>query len=149
MQAFPNFLFNKKIKGQIPQYQIVLDTESSDSIFRVKSLLNNVITIDKKLKLITNTGSIVSKENGYFADMSVWHNNSSIANILGLYYVARTHRVVIDILKEKAMCIKMKSGKWIKFKQEKISLFACDLRKGLVNFNFKSNKLSYQLHSFL
>ena len=60
-----------ELKGKIPWHCIVLDTGSSDSTFKSKSLLSNVVDAKEKLRLITNAGSIMSKEKGDFEDMSV------------------------------------------------------------------------------
>ena len=57
--------------------------------------------------------------------------------------------MLMNILKNKAIYAEIGKGKWIHFKQEKMGLFVCDVRKGLVDFSFKSNSLSYKLHSLL
>ena len=149
VSLFQAYCLMSKIKRSIPWYWIVLDTGSSDSIFKTKSLLRNVIKTQEKLRLITNAGSIVSRAKGNFEDLSVWYNSDSIANILGLSHVAKTHRIVMDTLQDKAIYAEMNDGKWMRFKQEKMGLFVYDIREGLVEYNFKSNKLSFQLYSLL
>ena len=54
----------------------------------------------------------------------------------------------MDTAKDKAIYMEMSDGKWMRFKQEKMDLFAYDVRKGLVDFSV-TNKLSYKLYSLL
>jgi len=143
------FCLMSKFKGQIPWYWIVLDTGSSASIFKTRSLLEDVHRVDDTLRLITNAGSIVSRAKGRFKDLSVWFNSSSIANIIGLSHIAETHRVIMDTSEDKAIYVEMSEGKWMRFEQEKMGLFVFDVRKGLVDFRVKNNSFSYKLYSLL
>ena len=66
------FYLMSKIKGEIPWHWITLDTGSSDSIFKIKSLLEDASTADSTLRLITSAGVVSSKAKVKHAGLSVW-----------------------------------------------------------------------------
>ena len=80
------------------------------------SFLEDARRVGKTLRLITNARSIALRAKDKFEDLSVWYNRSSIANIISFSYIAESHRVMMDTLKDKAIYAKMSEGKWIRFK---------------------------------
>ena len=64
------FCLMSKVKGVIPWHWIILETGSSASIFKAKSILENISTTDNTLRLITNVRVISSKAKGKCVDLS-------------------------------------------------------------------------------
>jgi hypothetical protein len=83
---------------------ILLDSQSTISVFRSKDMLHNVRCSPHVLRAITNGGHQDSTMIGDFPNLGhVWYNENSIANILSLSEVRRICTVTMDTSKEPAM----------------------------------------------
>ena len=125
---------------------VVIDSGSSASIFSKKDLLTDVLPTSKELTLLTNAGNLKSNMMGKHGELMVWHNSSSVANVLGLSHVAKTHRVTMDTGVEKAIYVDAGKKGIMKFEQIKNGLFAHDASKP--NLTIKPS-FNYHLPSFL
>ena len=78
--------------------RVLLDSQSTMSAFRNKDTLSNIRQSPHVLRVIINGGYQDSNMIGDFANMMgpVWHNESSIANILSLAEVRKICTVTMD-----------------------------------------------------
>jgi hypothetical protein len=79
----------------IPDHYVLLDSDSTVSIFRNLHLLTNIREVDPPLFLETNGGgNQISTQMGTIPNFGdVWYNPDSIANILSLAHVRKHRRV--------------------------------------------------------
>ena len=69
----------------IPKHWVLLDSQSTVSVFNNARYLTNIRTADKQLKAISNGGTQISTQIGHIANFgTVWYNPDSLANILSL-----------------------------------------------------------------
>lgn len=82
----------------IPDYYVLLDSDSTVSIFRNPDLLKDIHVVDDPLLLETNGGGRqVSNQMGTLEGFGpVWYNPESLANVLSLAQVRRLRRVTLD-----------------------------------------------------
>jgi Reverse transcriptase (RNA-dependent DNA polymerase) len=82
----------------IPTHYVLLDSDSTVSIFCNADLLTDIHEVDEPLYLETNGGGYqVSTQMGTLKDFGpVWYNPDSIANILSLAQVRTVRRVTMD-----------------------------------------------------
>ena len=97
---------------------ILLDSDSTDSIFCNEKYVSNIRPSKEPLLMGTNGGGqLVSK---YKCDVpyigEAWFDSSSITNIISLADMAKAHRVTMDTDKEKTLNVHTKN-QVLKFKQ--------------------------------
>jgi hypothetical protein len=82
----------------IPNHYVLLDSDSTVSIFSNADLLSDIHEVDEPLFLETNGGGYqVSTQRGTLKDFGlVWYNPESIANVLSLAQVRLHCRVTMD-----------------------------------------------------
>jgi hypothetical protein len=82
----------------IPDHYVLLDSDSTVSIFCNANLLTDIHEVDDPLYLETNGGGYqISTQMGTIKDFgTVWYNPESIANILSLAQVRQARRVTMD-----------------------------------------------------
>jgi hypothetical protein len=82
----------------IPNHYVLLDSDSTVSIFCNADLLTDIHDVDEPLYLETNGGGYqISTQMGTLADFGpVWYNPESIANVLSLAQVRMVRRVTMD-----------------------------------------------------
>ena len=68
-------------------------------------------TTSKSLCLITNGSKLRANCMGMYHDLQVLFNLDSIPNILSFSSVAKKHRIVIDMAKDKDILIEIDNGK--------------------------------------
>jgi hypothetical protein len=94
-QAF--VLAQAKMMPDIDPTWILLDSQSTISVFKNPNMLTNIRKSDRTLRAITNGGYQDSNMVGDFPNLGeVWYNCNSIANILSLADVRKVCRVTMD-----------------------------------------------------
>ena len=119
------------INAHINPNWILLDSESSQHIFRSHKLLTDVepMTNGESLRLYTNGGYIDTYKKGKFGKFSVWFNPNSLANILSLALVTEEYRVTMDSEVEDAFVVHISDKHSIKFKKDDRGLYYFDTSK--------------------
>ena len=102
-----------------PPGSILLDSESSESIFRDLSLLSNVRVGESPMTLYTNGGTRRATQQGEYRGLgnplTVWVDTTSLANILALRDVRKLARVTLDTAKELALVVHLPNGDLMRF----------------------------------
>ena len=129
--------------NDIPDNWILLDSQSTVSVFGNKDFLTNIRKVNKKLTLVTNGGKQESDEIGDLRNFGVvWYNKESLANILSLAQVRKNFRVTMDTDKEPAMVVHRKDGSKIKFTEYSSGLYYYEVPKK------KKDKLDIELDDY-
>jgi hypothetical protein len=103
---------------------ILLDSQSTLSVFRNASMLSNIRPSDQVLRAITNGGSQTSHLVGDFPNLGpVWYNPESIANILSLAKVRRVCRVTMDTSESPAFVVHRLDGSEMRFEEADSGLY--------------------------
>jgi hypothetical protein len=103
---------------------ILLDSQSTISVFRNPNMLTNIRESERTLRAITNGGHQDSNMVGDFPNLGeVWYNNKSIANILSLADVRKVCRVTMDSDDEPALLVHRLDGSVMKFKEHESGLY--------------------------
>ena len=76
---------------------VLLDSDSTDSVFCNSKFVTNIHKTDDQIKLNTNKGPIVSNMKCDLQFVGeVWFNPQSITNIISLKDMTKLHRVTMD-----------------------------------------------------
>ncbi|KAI2502074.1 Reverse transcriptase (RNA-dependent DNA polymerase) [Fragilaria crotonensis] len=103
---------------------ILLDSQSTISVFRNPDMLTNIRPSDRTLRAVTNGGFQDSTLVGDFPNLGpVWFNPASIANILSLADVRKVCRVTMDTIAEPAMHVHRLDGSTMKFVEHECGLY--------------------------
>ena len=96
----------------IPDHFVLLDSDSTVSIFCNRNLLTDIHDVDEPLHLETNGGGYqVSTQMGTVPNIGkVWFNPDSIANVLSLAQVRRVRRVTLDTAAQAAFHVHKLDG---------------------------------------
>ena len=109
-----------------PQW-ILLDSQSTISVFNNPAMLTNIRKSGHTLRALTNGGHQDSEMIGDFHNLgSVWYNPHSIANILSLSDVRKVCRVTLDTSAEPALCVHRINGSIMKFVEHASGLYVYD-----------------------
>ena len=118
------YMLAQSIASGIDPGWILLDSQSTISVFRNKDMLTKVRRSPHVLRAITNGGYQDSDMVGDFPNLEeVWYNPASIANILSLSDVSKICRVTMDTTTDKAMCINRIDGTIMKFAEHSSGLY--------------------------
>jgi hypothetical protein len=121
---------SRQSDNMIPDTWILLDSESTVSIFKNKNLVSNIRDSQKQLRIHTNGGTQVSSKVATLKNFGqVWFNPSSLANILSLAAVRKVWRITMDTDIEAAFNVHKKDGTVIKFLEYKNGLYYHDTMK--------------------
>ena len=112
----------KALTPPLPQGAILLDSGSSESIFRDESLLSDLRPGDPPLTLHTNGGARTAHQVGTYAglgeNITVWYDPpESLTNILALCEVRKVARVTMDTDEELALLVHPEQGETMRFTQ--------------------------------
>ena len=108
----------------IDPYSILLDLQSTISVFYNPRMLKNIRRSEHTLRAITNGGYQDSNLVGDFANLGeVWFNKNSIANILSLADVCSVCRVTMDSGVERSMNVHRLDGSIMKFMEHESGLY--------------------------
>jgi hypothetical protein len=111
----------------LPKTWILLDTQSTISVFCNPNMLTNIRASKFTLRARTNGGYQDSTMVGDFPNLGpVWFNEESIANILSLADVRKVCRVTMDTSEEPALCIHRLDGTIMKFVEHLSGLYVFD-----------------------
>jgi hypothetical protein len=103
---------------------ILLDSQSTISVFKNASMLSNIRRSNHVLRALTNGGHQDSDMIGDFPNLgAVWYNPESIANILSLADVRKVCRVTMDSCTEPAMLVHRLDGTVMKFTEHPSGLY--------------------------
>ncbi|KAI2492644.1 Reverse transcriptase (RNA-dependent DNA polymerase) [Fragilaria crotonensis] len=117
------FTLAQGVSGIDPSW-ILLDSQSTISVFRNADMLRNIRPSDHVLRAVTNGGHQDSTLIGDFPNLGkVWFNPQSIANILSLAEVRKVCRVTMDTDAEPAMVVHRIDGSAMKFIEHVCGLY--------------------------
>ena len=103
---------------------ILLDSQSTISVFHNADMLRNIRPSGRVLRAITNGGFQESKLIGDFPNLGeVWFNPDSIANILSLSHVRSVCRVTMDTADEPCLVVHRVDGSRMKFREHPCGLY--------------------------
>jgi hypothetical protein len=140
-----HFTFTQKQAkpASIPNTWILLDSQSTVSVFNNSQFLHNIRASTHSLKVSTNGGTQVSTQIGDIMNFgTVWYNPSSLANILSLAEVRRKCRCVMDTAVEAAIHVHKKDGTIMSFKEFENGLYFYDVADCNEN-NYRNQVNSY------
>jgi Zinc knuckle len=107
---------------------ILLDSQSTVSVFKNADMLSNIRSSPHVLHALTNSGHQDSSLIGDFPNLGpVWYNSESLANILSLSEVRKICRVTMDTELESAMCIHRLDGSVMKFSNTAVDYMSIPL----------------------
>jgi hypothetical protein len=105
---------------------ILLDSDSTDTVFCNPKYVTNIRDSDKSLSISTNGGLINSNQKCDIPHIpDVWYNEDSITNIISLAEINKQFRVPYNLEQELALLVHT-PGKIVKFKQWPNGLYAMD-----------------------
>jgi hypothetical protein len=104
--AETSFIFAQLPHTLIPKHWVLLDSQSTVSVFNNPVMLKNLRKSSTPLKVFTNGGCQISHLIGDIPNFgTVWYNPNSLANILSLAEVRKNNRVTMDMAVEPALCV--------------------------------------------
>jgi hypothetical protein len=113
----------KSVSGIDPTW-ILLDSQSTISVFCNSDMLYNMRKSEDVMRAITNGGYQDSNMIGYFPNLGdVWYNKDSIANILSLAEVRKVCRVTMDSSNEPSINVHRFDGSIMKFVEHESGLY--------------------------
>jgi hypothetical protein len=108
----------------IDPWSILLDSQSTISVFNNAALLSNIRATSQPIRAITNGGHQDSHLVGDFPNLGpVYFNPDSIANILSLAAVAKVCRVTMDSSASPSLDVHRLNGTIMRFSQQPSGLF--------------------------
>jgi hypothetical protein len=112
----------------IPDTWILLDSQSTVSVFKNRRYLSNIKDSHKTLRVHTNGGTQLSTQVGTVRNFgNVWFNPDSLANILSMAAVRKVCRITMDTSVEAAMHVHRKDGTIMKFAEYTSGLYYYDV----------------------
>jgi hypothetical protein len=126
----------------IPEHYVLLDSDSTVSIFRSAGFLTNIRDADEPLCLESNgSGRLMTYQVGDLKHFgTVWYNPNAIANILSLAEVRRVRRVTMDTSQQPAFLVHKQDGTGTTvFAEHESGLYLWD---GSTQYNTQSNTSS-------
>ena len=103
---------------------ILLDSQSTMSVFKNPAMLTNIRRSKHTLRALTNGGHQDSNMIGDFPNLGeVWYNSMSIANILSLADVRKICRVTMDSRDEPAIHVHRLDGSIMTFSEHESGLY--------------------------
>ncbi len=103
---------------------ILLDSDSTDSVFCNPSYVTNIRNTKETLKVLTNGGIMNSTQKcdvPYIGEC--WFNKESITNIIAMSNMRKKYRITMDTNKEAALIVHL-PNKTVKFKEWPNGLYA-------------------------
>jgi hypothetical protein len=121
------FVLAQAGRGIIPPTWILLDSQSTASVFNNRALLTNIRKSPRSLKVYTNGGTQITTELGSVRNFGdVWYNPESLANILSMAEVRKVCRITMDTSIEACMNVHRRDGSVMKFQEYRSGLYYFD-----------------------
>ena len=118
------FMFAQTAVELIPASWILLDSQSTVSVFKNRRLLSNIRPSTRPLRVHTNGGTQISTLIGSVTNFGdVWYNAHSLANILSMAEVRKVCRITMDTSVEAAMHVHRQDGTIMTFKEYTSGLY--------------------------
>jgi hypothetical protein len=128
----------------IPSTWVLLDSQSTVSVFKNHKLLTDIRTSTSKLRVHTNGGVQISSQKGTVKNFGdVWCNPDSLANILSMAAVRKICRITMDTSVEAAMNVHRTDGSIMKFREFKSGLYYYDVAGTKTDPNYSSTPANY------
>ena len=109
---------------------VLLDSDSTNTIFCNEEYVENIQEAMKPLEIHTNGGTLTVTQTCEIPHLGKhWFNKDAITNIISLADISKNHRVTMDTAKEKSMIVHL-DDKQVKFYQIPGGLYA---RKPKIN----------------
>ena len=123
----PGFTFTNT-SVLIPSTWVLLDSQSTVSVFCNRHFLTNIRASPTPLKVFTNGGTQLSTLIGDVRNFgTVWYNPHSLANIMSLAQVRRQCRVTMDTDIEPALHVHRNDGSIMTFREYASGLYFYDV----------------------
>jgi hypothetical protein len=118
------YMLTQIVRTGIDPNWILLDSQSTISIFRKPKMLTNIRKGEGTLRALTNGGHQDSHMVGTFPNLGeVWYNEASIANILSLAAVRKVCRITMDTMEESVINVHRLDSTIMKFVEYESGLF--------------------------
>jgi Zinc knuckle len=128
---------------------ILLDSQSTISVFKNHNMLTNIRPSQHVLRALTNGGHQDSDMVGDFPNLgTVWYNKHSIANILSLSDVRKVCRVTMDTSEDTAMCVHRLDGSVMRFVEHESGLYVFNSTNNTVTAYTLLNTVTNQKKMF-
>ena len=141
------FLQSNDRFNMIPSSWILLDSQSTVSVFNNSSLLHDIKHSADNLLVYTNGGTQTSSLQGT-SDIfgKVWYNPESLANIVSMALLRRSCRITMDTSIENAICVHRRDGSVMKFREYESGLYYFDMAD---SNSINSSVTAYQPFTFI
>lgn len=134
----------------IPCSWLLLDSQSTVSVFNNSELLTNIRESDSSLTVYTNGGHQVSTFVGdHYLFGTVWYNLSSLANILSMALVRKSHRIMMDSSVAAEISVHCSDGQLLRFREYDSGLYFYDTRISLTKISSPLFYLSSRIHTLM
>jgi hypothetical protein len=135
----------------IPNHFVLLDSDSSISIFNNAAMLDNIHNVDTPLVLQSNGGGHqVTSQMGSIENFGkVWYNPQSIANILSLSDVCKARRVTMDSNNDAALHVHLLDGScYLRFKEHESGLYLHDTTEGKSSYQQATPNTNEEINGY-
>jgi hypothetical protein len=127
----------------IPSSWLLLDSQSTVSVFKNPNFLSNIRRSNSQLKVHTNGGTQISSLVGDIKNFGpVWYNPDSLANIFSITAVCKLCCITMDLSVEAALCVHRSDGSIMNFIEYRLGLYHHDAAAA-VQPNSNANVIDY------